>query len=85
MALAWTFSWILVSRVIISNNLRGINEQAKVANQIPPQTSRIMPYQALLHRQAAALPKPQARRRLPGHAGRWGLPGGRVCQVFLSH
>ena len=39
-------------------------------HQIPLQTSRRVPHQALLHRQAAALPKPRARRQLPGHAGR---------------
>ncbi len=59
--------------------------EVKIAYQIPLQTSRRVPHQAFLRRQAAALPKPQARRQLPGHAGRWRLSGGRVGQVFLSH
>jgi hypothetical protein len=41
-----------------------------------------VPHQALLHRQAAALPKPQARRQLLGHAGRWGLSGGELAKCF---
>ncbi len=59
--------------------------EVEIAHQVPLQTSCRVPHQALLHRQAAALSQPQARRQLPGHVGRWGLSGGRVGQVFLSH
>ena len=41
-----------------------------------------MPHKALLRRQAASLPKPQARRQLPGHAGRRGHQVGQLDKCF---